>query len=517
MAAEGAARALRVGIDDYRSIVWLLRADGTLAARAFDSGALLEERRLFPGRTITAAAFSAGGTAVALGFADGSVTLGSIGFRTSFVDDAAAPPALRRLAGGRARGSRDGGRPAHLADPDPPAAARRRLRGALRRRIDGPGPAARPQRRRATPAATPTVHADGAFQIVRLARRENMLTGEVVTSRDADRPAEPAAARRAGARAGSCSRTAGTARCWPGADGHALRATLLRDAAPRRSSRRSTCSSEPGAHPDRRRPGCSGGPRSSSATPRGASGPGSRCPAHAGRPRRLLAARAPLRRAPAPGHRARPPPRARGCSSPASPTARCEVRHVTSHKLLARLTAAAGAAGRGARARAEGRRRRRARRREPRALELRRRGHPETTPARALPARLVRGGYPARSTSGSPPQRTDDFEPKLGLMPAGLRHAQGHRLLAALRRADRAAGRDLHQRVPAARGCGRGSSRSIELMASLPSVVLGFLAALVHRPLRRRAARRPSSPPSSSVPVVFLAGAYLWQLLPAPR
>ena len=123
MAAEGAARALRIGIDDYRSIAWLLRADGTLVARAFDSGALLEERRLFPGRTITAAGFSAGGTAVALGFADGSVTLGTIGFRTSFVDDAAAPPALRRLAAGARAAEGAAVADAHLADPDPPAAA----------------------------------------------------------------------------------------------------------------------------------------------------------------------------------------------------------------------------------------------------------------------------------------------------------------------------------------------------------------------------------------------------------
>ena len=99
-AVTGAGRVLRAGVDESRSIVWVLRADGALAARVSGTGALLEERRLFPDKTITAAAFGADGTAVAFGFADGTVALGSVGFASSFLDDAAAPAELRGLAVG---------------------------------------------------------------------------------------------------------------------------------------------------------------------------------------------------------------------------------------------------------------------------------------------------------------------------------------------------------------------------------------------------------------------------------
>jgi phosphate transport system permease protein len=53
----------------------------------------------------------------------------------------------------------------------------------------------------------------------------------------------------------------------------------------------------------------------------------------------------------------------------------------------------------------------------------------------------------------------------------------------------------------------------IELMASLPSVVLGFLAALIFAPLVARAV--PAVLVSFvSLPLAFLTGAHLWQLLP---
>jgi len=107
---------------------------------------------------------------------------------------------------------------------------------------------------------------------------------------------------------------------------------------------------------------------------------------------------------------------------------------------------------------------------------------------------------------------TDDFEPKYGLWPLvfGTLKATFYSMLFGLPIALSAAvftSEFLHPRVKAK------IKPTIELMASLPSVVLGFLAALVIAPVIEKVV-----PATISVffimPMCFLVGAYLWQLLP---
>ncbi|MEL7061344.1 MAG: ABC transporter permease subunit [Acidobacteriota bacterium] len=108
---------------------------------------------------------------------------------------------------------------------------------------------------------------------------------------------------------------------------------------------------------------------------------------------------------------------------------------------------------------------------------------------------------------------SDDFEMKLGLMPLifGTLKATFYSmlfgaplaLLAALFTSEYLSGRPKAIIKP-----------SIELMASLPSVVLGFLAALVIAPYIEDVV--PATLTAFvTVPACFLLGAYLWQLLPA--
>jgi phosphate transport system permease protein len=112
-----------------------------------------------------------------------------------------------------------------------------------------------------------------------------------------------------------------------------------------------------------------------------------------------------------------------------------------------------------------------------------------------------------QSTSGS-----DDFEPKLGLVPLifGTLKATFYSLLFSVPLALLAAlytSEFLHPKL-------RGSVKpAIEMMASLPSVVLGFLAALVIAPFIENVV------PAilfafAAVPATFLAGAFLWQIAP---
>ncbi len=108
---------------------------------------------------------------------------------------------------------------------------------------------------------------------------------------------------------------------------------------------------------------------------------------------------------------------------------------------------------------------------------------------------------------------TDDFEPKLGLYPLifGTLKATFYSMLLGAPLALLAAiytSEFLHARTKAV------IKPAIELMASLPSVVLGFLAALVFAPFLEDVV------PATlalflTLPLAFLLGAYTWQMLPA--
>lgn len=121
-------------------------------------------------------------------------------------------------------------------------------------------------------------------------------------------------------------------------------------------------------------------------------------------------------------------------------------------------------------------------------------------------------GYPGpdhvwQSSSGS-----DDFEMKLGLMPLifGTIKATVYSMLIGAPLALLAAIFTSEFLDPRTRGIVKPS---IELMASLPSVVLGFLAALVFAPVVEKVVPTTLAL-FATLPFVFLAGAAAWQLLP---
>lgn len=108
---------------------------------------------------------------------------------------------------------------------------------------------------------------------------------------------------------------------------------------------------------------------------------------------------------------------------------------------------------------------------------------------------------------------TDDFEMKLGLMPLvfGTLKATLYSMIFGVPLALLAAiftSEFLHPKAKAV------IKPSIELMASLPSVVLGFLAALVFAPFAERVV--PATLTGFvTIPFMLLLGAYFWQLLPS--
>jgi phosphate transport system permease protein len=108
---------------------------------------------------------------------------------------------------------------------------------------------------------------------------------------------------------------------------------------------------------------------------------------------------------------------------------------------------------------------------------------------------------------------TDDFEPKLGLWPLvfGTMKATLYSMLFGVPIALLAAiftSEFLHKRL-------RTPLKSLtEMMASLPSVVLGFIAAIIIAPIVQGILPTVLAL-FFTMPVALLLGAYLWQLLPA--
>jgi phosphate transport system permease protein len=121
-------------------------------------------------------------------------------------------------------------------------------------------------------------------------------------------------------------------------------------------------------------------------------------------------------------------------------------------------------------------------------------------------------GYAKPIHSWQSSSGTDDFEPKHSLMPLifGTLKATFYSMLFGAPLALLAALFTSELLSPRARGL---IKPTIELMASLPSVVLGFLAALVFAPFVERIVATTLAS-FLALPLAFLLAAYGWQMLP---
>jgi len=82
---------LHLALDEYQVLAWELRSDGLLRSFRLDDGQVVKEQELFPDRDLTSVSIGAGGDA-AFGFADGEIQLGQIAFKTRYLPDAEVPP-----------------------------------------------------------------------------------------------------------------------------------------------------------------------------------------------------------------------------------------------------------------------------------------------------------------------------------------------------------------------------------------------------------------------------------------
>ncbi len=110
--APGRQSPLRIGIDEYWLMGWSLGAGGQLQAFGLSDGApigkpiWIRAEDKDDAAALSCAAFDPDGKSVALGFADGSVRLGAIGFKTRFLPE--VPKSLVDLDTGDSRPYQDG-------------------------------------------------------------------------------------------------------------------------------------------------------------------------------------------------------------------------------------------------------------------------------------------------------------------------------------------------------------------------------------------------------------------------
>ncbi|HUF79213.1 MAG TPA: ABC transporter permease subunit [Thermoanaerobaculia bacterium] len=179
--AAAGARAVRAGIDEYGTMTWAFFADGAIRSYRADSGEPLEELRPFGDEPPVATSFSITGGGAAFGFADGRVRLGRIAFETEFLEAGAEPAELRGLeVGALARFA--GG----VATRTPQQQLRvQRLRVTLEEPLGEPRGVPIHLLDQTVRSAGPllaSLTADGVLSISQVTQRRNLLTGEVMTA-----------------------------------------------------------------------------------------------------------------------------------------------------------------------------------------------------------------------------------------------------------------------------------------------------------------------------------------------
>lgn len=107
-AAAPGAVILGQGMDEYASVVWTVFDDGTIALRSLADGKALPPLHLGPDASPTAFAAAGGEGHVAFGFADGSIMTGVLEFSTAYLASDEVPADLQDLAVGERRAWQDG-------------------------------------------------------------------------------------------------------------------------------------------------------------------------------------------------------------------------------------------------------------------------------------------------------------------------------------------------------------------------------------------------------------------------
>jgi len=180
------ADPVQICADEYLLLAWTFQADGSLRLIRLEDGRVLGQRRPFGPDAPTCWSFMPGETSFAVGFADGTVRLGTIGFATDHPDADQLPPEAENLEPGQSvavgevvfdrpagkAGRREGSIRAHRLDlttEDPVPVGDGSGIALIDLSITPGGP------------VLASLSDDGMLRISRIRRRKNLLTGTVTT------------------------------------------------------------------------------------------------------------------------------------------------------------------------------------------------------------------------------------------------------------------------------------------------------------------------------------------------
>ncbi len=106
IAVRGSENTIRMEVDELRLIGYTLDRDGTVTVFSLADGGVLERRAIFPDEKVTAWSFSPDGAQCAFGFDDGTIRFGTIGFSFVFLDE--VPNELSALRIGESKSFKKG-------------------------------------------------------------------------------------------------------------------------------------------------------------------------------------------------------------------------------------------------------------------------------------------------------------------------------------------------------------------------------------------------------------------------
>lgn len=98
--APWTAQAIAIGVDEYRLLIWGLMPDGTLQSYQYSTGVKVAETKATEEGKITAISRAMDSSSVVLGFEDGSVRVGQIGPQATFPELKAVPEKLQSIKAG---------------------------------------------------------------------------------------------------------------------------------------------------------------------------------------------------------------------------------------------------------------------------------------------------------------------------------------------------------------------------------------------------------------------------------
>ncbi len=176
-----ASEPLYAALDDYSVLGLLFFRDGTVRTYRMDTGEVLEEHRLFDGRVLTAWSFPVAGTTVAFGFEDGQTQVGELGFAVDFMPPSEVPEEFHAAVPGT-RLALSG-----AMVEKTPEGQYRRLK--LSVRLDDPVPSGATNAvllldkiASSQGSVLCTYARDGVFRLSEVRKRKNLLTGKTTAS-----------------------------------------------------------------------------------------------------------------------------------------------------------------------------------------------------------------------------------------------------------------------------------------------------------------------------------------------